>query len=116
MRLGSNHEQDVDLHDDTPAIRSPNSMPPLLQRLSERKPEALEYLGVSYGMTGQLLRYWKRLGFVPLYIGQRANDLTGEHTSVMIRGLNSSVDSDLEWLAEFAAGMSRSYERVHRTH
>ncbi|KIY73854.1 putative nucleolus protein [Cylindrobasidium torrendii FP15055 ss-10] len=96
-------EKDVDLHDDTPAIRSPNSMPPLLQRLSERKPEALEYLGVSYGMTGQLLRYWKRLGFVPLYIGQRANDLTGEHTSVMIRGLNSSVDSDLEWLAEFAA-------------
>ncbi len=31
-------------------------MPPLLQRLSERKPENLDYLGVSYGMTGQLLR------------------------------------------------------------
>ena len=32
-------------------------MPPLLQRLSERRPEALDYLGVSYGITPQLLRY-----------------------------------------------------------
>ena len=32
-------------------------MPPLLQRLSERHPESLEYLGVSYGLTPQLLRY-----------------------------------------------------------
>ena len=84
----------------------------------------MEYLGVSYGLTGQLLRYgfffffffnyfvlirgrfWKRLTYVPLYIGQRANDLTGEHTCVMVRGLNSSPDSELEWLAEFAIGSS----------
>jgi hypothetical protein len=31
-------------------------MPPLLQRLTERKPENLDYLGVSYGLTSQLLR------------------------------------------------------------
>ena len=31
-------------------------MPPLLQRLSERKPENLDYLGVSYGLTPSLLR------------------------------------------------------------
>lgn len=39
-----------------PTIRSPNVMPPLLQRLTERKPESLDYLGVSYGLTPQLLR------------------------------------------------------------
>lgn len=32
-------------------------MPPLLQNLTERKPENLDYLGVSYGLTPQLLRY-----------------------------------------------------------
>jgi tRNA(Met) C34 N-acetyltransferase TmcA len=32
-------------------------MPPLLQRLTERKPENLDYLGVSYGLTSQLLRF-----------------------------------------------------------
>ncbi|KAG1716074.1 hypothetical protein ID866_1100 [Astraeus odoratus] len=44
------------LQTDLPTIRSPNAMPPLLQRLSERKPESLDYLGVSYGLTPQLLR------------------------------------------------------------
>jgi len=43
---------------DTLAIRSPTAMPPLLQRLTERKPETLDYLGVSYGLTPQLLRYY----------------------------------------------------------
>jgi N-acetyltransferase 10 len=39
-----------------PTIRPASAMPPLLQRLTERKPEVLEYLGVSYGLTPQLLR------------------------------------------------------------
>lgn len=46
-----------DLLTETPTVRSVSSMPPLLQRLSERKPEVLDYLGVSYGLTSQLLRY-----------------------------------------------------------
>lgn len=108
-------------------------MPPLLQRLSERKPENLDYLGVSYGLTPSLLRcvvffghesalqgvsvlalhvqyidisirFWKRAGFVPLYLRQTQSELTGEHTCVMIRGLNSSTEGDLEWLGEFAKG------------
>ena len=83
-------------------------MPPLLQRLSERKPETLDYLGVSYGLTPQLLRFWKRAGFSPLYIRQTTSELTGEHSCVMVRGLNSSSEQDLEWLAEFAKGMNGS--------
>ena len=33
-----------------------SKLPPLLTRLSERPPELLDYLGVSYGLTHQLLR------------------------------------------------------------
>jgi hypothetical protein len=79
-------------------------MPPLLQRLSERRPETLDYLGVSYGLTPQLLRFWKRAGYVPLYLRQTTSELTGEHTCVMIRGLNSSTDEELQWVGEFAKG------------
>ncbi|KAJ3717581.1 GNAT acetyltransferase 2-domain-containing protein [Lentinula guzmanii] len=85
------------------AVRAPSAMPPLLQRLSERRPEKLDYLGVSYGLTGSLLRFWKRLSFVPLYIRHTPSDLTGEHTCVMVRGLNSSTEIEMEWLGEFAA-------------
>ncbi|KAF8811917.1 hypothetical protein BYT27DRAFT_7252360 [Phlegmacium glaucopus] len=76
-------------------------MPPLLQHLTERKPETLDYPAVSYGLTPQLLRFWKRAGYVPLYVRQTTSELTGEHTCVMVRGLNTSVVSELEWLREF---------------
>ncbi|KAF8876384.1 GNAT acetyltransferase 2-domain-containing protein [Infundibulicybe gibba] len=99
----------TDLLTDAPTVRAATAMPPLLQRLSERKPETLDYLGVSYGLTPQLLRFWKRAGFVPLYIRQTTSELTGEHACVMVRGLNSSVESELEWLREFAKDFRRRF-------
>ncbi|EIN12992.1 DUF699-domain-containing protein [Punctularia strigosozonata HHB-11173 SS5] len=95
-------DESTNLLTDVPSIRAPTAMPPLLQRLPERKPENLDYLGVSYGLTSPLLRFWKRAGYVPLYIRQTTSELTGEHTCVMVRGLNSSVKTELEWLGEFA--------------
>lgn len=50
-------------------------------------------------------RFWKRAGYVPLYVRQTTSELTGEHTCVMVRGSNASVESELEWLQEFAKGM-----------
>lgn len=97
--------EETDLLTDQPTVRSATAMPPLLQRLTERKPETLDYLGVSYGLTPQLLRFWKRAGYVPLYVRQTQSELTGEHTCVMARGLNTSTDSELEWLGEFAKGV-----------
>ncbi|KAJ8595161.1 DUF699-domain-containing protein [Rhizopogon salebrosus TDB-379] len=99
----------TDLQTDHPTIRSPEAMPPLLERLSERKPESLDYLGVSYGLTPQLLRFWKRAGYVPLYIRQTQSELTGEHTCVMVRGLSSSTDGELEWMGEFAKDFRRRF-------
>lgn len=45
-----------------------NNLPPLLLKLSERPPERLDYIGVSFGLTGPLLKFWKKSGFIPLYI------------------------------------------------
>uniref|UniRef100_A0A8C5AYJ3 RNA cytidine acetyltransferase n=1 Tax=Gadus morhua TaxID=8049 RepID=A0A8C5AYJ3_GADMO len=45
-------------------------LPPLLLKLSERRAERLHYLGVSYGLTTQLLRFWKRAGYTPVYLRQ----------------------------------------------
>lgn len=41
---------------------------PLLLKLSERVPENVDYLSVSYGLTLPLLRFWSRAGYIPLYI------------------------------------------------
>lgn len=80
-------------------LRDAKALPPLLLKLSEKPPYALDYLGVSYGMTPQLHKFWKRSGFVPVYLRQTANELTGEHTSVMLKVLRNKNDA---WLHEFA--------------
>ncbi len=64
------------------------NLPPLLSRLQERRPEHLDYLGVSFGLTEDLLRFWKRNGFLPTYLRQTPNDLTGEHSCIMLKRLN----------------------------
>jgi len=44
------------------------NLPPLLLTLTERAPECLHYIGVSYGLTLPLLKFWKRAGFIPVYM------------------------------------------------
>jgi hypothetical protein len=46
------------------------SLPPLLLKLNEVKPERLDYLGVSFGATSPLFKFWKKCGFVPVYMRQ----------------------------------------------
>lgn len=59
-----------------------------------------------YFDDSRAIRFWKRARYVPLYVRQTTSELTGEHACVMVRGLNSSVESELEWLGEFAQGSS----------
>lgn len=39
-------------------IEPRKSLPPLLLKLSERPPEKLDYMGVSFGLTEPLLKFW----------------------------------------------------------
>ncbi|XP_035251629.1 RNA cytidine acetyltransferase [Anguilla anguilla] len=83
-------------------------LPPLLLKLSERPAEKLDYLGVSYGLTSQLLKFWKRAGFVPVYLRQTPNDLTGEHSCVMLKELNSEEEQG-QWLSAFWKDFRRRF-------
>ncbi|EGS22106.1 uncharacterized protein CTHT_0016220 [Thermochaetoides thermophila DSM 1495] len=88
-------------------VRDMHELPPLFSKLSERRPEKLDYVGVSYGLTQQLHKFWKRAQFVPVYLRQTANDLTGEHTCVMIRPLQDG--NDPSWLGAFAADFHKRF-------
>lgn len=93
------------LLDDTIRIRDIHSMPPLFSKLSERTPNALDYVGVSYGLTPPLHKFWKRAAFAPVYLRQTPNDLTGEHSCVMLRALTphaAPASDNAIWLAAFA--------------
>ena len=98
------------LQSDNVKVRDINSMPPLFSRLSERRPQALDYLGVSYGLTPPLHKFWKRAAFAPVYLRQTANELTGEHSCVMIRTLSSSSgNTDNAWLGAYARDFHKRF-------
>lgn len=88
-------------------IEPRKSLPPLLLKLSERTPEKLDYIGVSFGLTEQLLKFWKKSDFVPVYLRQTTNDLTGEHSCIMINVLNSEKEDD--WLSAYWVDFRRRF-------
>ncbi|KAG7027109.1 RNA cytidine acetyltransferase 2 [Cucurbita argyrosperma subsp. argyrosperma] len=86
------------------SIKPRTDLPPLLVSLRERRPEKLHYLGVSFGLTLDLFRFWRRHKFAPFYIGQIPVELdsrfyavgklltstvTGEHTCMVLKPLNN---------------------------
>ncbi|XP_046395652.1 RNA cytidine acetyltransferase isoform X2 [Ischnura elegans] len=124
IEKGSDEEEDDGASEDnvkllTEKLAPRKSLPPLLQQLSERQAEELDYLGVSYGLTSQLLRFWKRASFVPVYLRQTPNDLTGEHTCIMINPLNAESEGGADdgsasrekgtWLREFWLDFRRRF-------
>jgi N-acetyltransferase 10 len=89
------------LHEETLKPREMTDLPPLFLKLEERRAERLHYVGVSYGLTQQLLRFWQKLGFVPLYLRQTPSDITGEHTCIMLKALASEEFQGLVRQASF---------------
>ena len=82
------------------------SLPPLLTSLQDRAPEPLHYLGVSYGLTQDLFNFWSKVGFTPLYLRLTPNELTGEHTCIMLRLLHGgarleTLSHTTDFLSEF---------------
>lgn len=47
-------------------IEPRKSLPPLLLKLQERQPEKLDYIGVSFGLTETLLKFWYVQSFIKL--------------------------------------------------
>jgi N-acetyltransferase 10 len=107
VRVTDAELSNTNLLEDNIKVRDISKMPPLFAKLSEKRPATLDYVGVSYGLTQDLLKFWKRAAFAPVYIRQTANDLTGEHTCVMLRPLE--VGGDKSWLGAFARDFHKRF-------
>jgi N-acetyltransferase 10 len=103
--------EDTTLLDDTIKVRDINKMPPLFGKLSETRPPSLDWLGVSYGLTQQLHKFWKRSEFSPVYLRQTANELTGEHSCIMLRTLQTS-SVDPAWLGAFSKDWQKRFHKL----
>ncbi|MFC7226902.1 GNAT family N-acetyltransferase [Salinirubellus salinus] len=53
-------------------------------------PDPVDYLGVGYGATPDLLRFWERNGFRSVHLSTTRNDRSGEHSALMVRPLTDA--------------------------
>ncbi|KAJ9634867.1 N-acetyltransferase 10 [Knufia peltigerae] len=99
------------LLDDNIRVRDIQKMPPLFSKLSERRPNHLDYLGVSFGLTQPLHKFWKRASFAPVYLRQTPNDITGEHSCVMLKPLSTTAGTgaDSSWLSAYAQDFHKRF-------
>ncbi|KAI9760054.1 MAG: killer toxin resistant protein [Chaenotheca gracillima] len=111
VRVTDSELAEPSLLEDNVKVRDIRNMPPLFSKLSERKPDMLDYLGVSYGLTAPLHKFWRRASFSPVYLRQTPNELTGEHSCVMLRTLRSddSDSTDSNWLNAFSRDFHKRF-------
>jgi N-acetyltransferase 10 len=102
----------------TEDLKPRKKLPPLLSKLSDIKPPMVHYLGTAFGLTKELFSFWKKNEFIPLYLKLTENDITGEHSTIMVKplkdedvtvDLNNFETSELEdagrkgkWLTPFS--------------
>jgi len=56
----------------------------------------------QFDKKSSFLRFWSKAGYAPVYLRQTANDLTGEHSCIMIKALNTGSDSS--WQDAYFSG------------
>lgn len=100
-------DEEVDLLKEV--IEPRRNVPTLLRRLSERQHEHLDYLGASFGLTSELLKFWKSQKYVPVYLSQKENDLTGEHSCIMISPISKSLEKleTNDWINQYFTDFRR---------
>ncbi|EEP81828.1 hypothetical protein UREG_06693 [Uncinocarpus reesii 1704] len=108
VRVTDAELENANLLEDNVHVRDIRSMPPLFGKLSERKPDSLDYVGVSYGLTAPLHKFWKRASFAPVYLRQTPNDLTGEHSCVMLRTLLTGAN-ETSWLSAYVSDFHKRF-------
>ena len=95
------------------ALKPRKKLPPLLLPLSAVPTPRLDWLGTSFGLTPSLHNFWsQKVGMTLLYLRQTPNELTGEHSAVMIRALPRRSGWDDAWLPAFGVDARRRIGRL----
>ena len=93
-------------------VKPRKKLPPLLTDVAQCPAQRLHYIGTSFGLTAQLLRFWQRQRFEPVYVRQTRNDLTGEHSSILLRALKCDdlpESPTAGWLDAFSTDARRRF-------
>lgn len=90
------------------AVRSRGLGSQLLADVREELP-AVDWFGVGYGATPELVRFWGRNGYVPVHLSTTRNRRSGEHSAVMLDPRSPAgeelCERHVEWFLARLPGM-----------
>lgn len=78
-------------------IKPKKKLKPLLTKLVEVTPPKIDYIGTAFGLTKELFNFWRKNEFYPFYIKMTENDITGEHSCILLKPLK---DDDIKFNLE----------------
>lgn len=92
MRIATHH-----------AVRSRGLGSLLLDEIRIEFEDELDYLGVGFGATPELLRFWRKNGYRTVHLATSRNESSGEHSALLVRPLSESGerlhDRNAAWFA-----------------
>ncbi len=61
----------------------------MLRKIEEEaRQKGLDWVGVGFGVSAQLLRFWIRNGYMPVHISPERNPVSGEYSVLLVKPLN----------------------------
>jgi tRNA(Met) cytidine acetyltransferase len=78
----------VDGHDAVGA--NEQSADPAVESASDPNSDASDWLGVAFGATPRLVKFWRANGFQSVHLGTSRDARSGEHSAVMLDPLSSA--------------------------
>ncbi len=60
------------------------------------KAEDLDWVGSGFGVSPELLRFWIKNGFTPVHITPQRNEISGEHTVIVLKALKMHIHNKIE--------------------
>lgn len=92
-----------------PVVRSRGLGSKLLTEIREEFADSVDWLGVGYGTTPELVQFWDRNGYDTVHLSTTRNDASGEYSAIMLDPC-SAAGTDLaerhgEWFLDRAASV-----------
>ncbi|WP_224335312.1 tRNA(Met) cytidine acetyltransferase TmcA [Haloprofundus halobius] len=91
------------------AVRSRGLGSRLLTEVREEVSSEVDWLGVGYGATPELLSFWRENGYGTVHLSTTRNDTSGEYSAVMLNPLSESgsalADRHSRWFRDRAIGV-----------
>ncbi|SBT86636.1 histone acetyltransferase, putative [Plasmodium malariae] len=59
----------------------------------DEKLKKIDYIGTCFGLTKGLLMFWQKNKFIPIFLKQQKNEITGEYSILMVKHINKQLEN-----------------------